>query len=55
MRWEDNNIQFVRLVVECYGVLTESQLLELCSSMDLDLADLIFLFERAEKVWDEIK
>lgn len=52
--WEDNSIQFPRLLAEI--VATQSLDLDaLCDSMDLSLSDLDELFERAVLDWEDIK
>lgn len=54
--WENNAIQFPRLLAEIYAVgLTAKQEEELCLSMDLDRGNLYSLLERAQEVWDKIK
>lgn len=53
--WNNNDIQFPRLIAECWAVLTEEQFKELCSSMDLDAEELTSLFERADEVWQKAK
>ena len=53
--WENNEIQFPRLIAECWAVLTEEQFNELCTSMDLDSEELTSLFERADKAWQKAK
>jgi hypothetical protein len=53
--WNDNTIQFPRLIDECQAVLTADQYEQLCVSMDLEMADLMELFDRAQQEWDRTK
>jgi hypothetical protein len=53
--WENNDVQFPRLLTEVAAVLTTEQYKEIALSMDLTLDDVTDLFERAERVWDNIK
>ena len=55
--WEDNNIQFPRLLAEIASTveITEPQFAELCASMDLSRDEVNELFERAEVEWQRIK
>jgi hypothetical protein len=53
--WDDDNIQFPRLIAELEAVLTPEQYREVAESMDLDMPELMELFERARKKWDAIK
>lgn len=55
--WENNEIQFARLICElgALGVPDDQQWNDLCASMDLEMADLDNLFERAHEVWEKNK
>ena len=54
--WENNAIQFSRMLAEIHAVgLTEDQIGELCSSMDLDPEDIEELLERAEEDFEGMK
>lgn len=55
-KWEDNSIQFPRLLAEIWGTgLTTRQVTFLCETMDLTLGQLDELFERADAVWQADK
>lgn len=54
-KWLDDSIQFPRLIDECAAVLTEDQYERMCASMDLEMDDLMSLFDRAQATWDRIK
>lgn len=57
-RWEDDGIQFPRLIaeMEAAGFFTDANLMAaLCSSMDLEVDDVMDLIERAQKAWDARK
>lgn len=55
-KWEDNSLQFPRLLAEIYAVgLTDEQWTGLADSMDLELEFVNELFERAQEEWDAIK
>ena len=55
-RWENNSVQFPRLLAEIRGVgLTVKQEKALCASMDLTPRDIYVLLERADKEWERIK
>ena len=45
--WNDNDIQFPRLLDECLMVLSESQLYNLAAQMDLSVREVGILFMRA--------
>ena len=54
--WQDNSIQFPRLIAEIQAVgLTPAQLELLEDSMDLHPVEIDELFERAEQEWEQIK
>jgi hypothetical protein len=57
MNWENNSIQFPRLIaeMEAAGFFEQSENLNaLLESMDLEMDDLAELIERASTVWDSI-
>jgi hypothetical protein len=55
--WKNNDIQFPRLLAEilAVGALTPQQMGAICESMDLDAHEVNEIFDRAERVWEEIK
>lgn len=54
--WDDNTIQFARLLAEINAVgLTMNQYQQICDSTDLGVMDIDELLERAEKEFEEIK
>jgi hypothetical protein len=55
-RWEDNSIQFPRLLAEIKAVgLTAKQVADLCKSMDISSNDLHELLDRAEEEFERLK
>lgn len=55
-RWEDNGIQFPRLLAEIRAAgLTAGQYALLKESMDLSKKEIDSVLERAEKAWESIK
>lgn len=53
--WENNSIQFPRLIAELWGVLNHEQFSHLCDSMDLPMENVEELFTRANAEWEAIK
>jgi len=53
--WDDNEIQFTRLLAEVNAVLTSEQVTELAASMDLSEMLVRSLFVRAELAFDRLK
>jgi hypothetical protein len=53
--WNNNRIQFPRLIAELWGVIDLKTLREVALSMDLDGGQVQELFERADKEWQKIK
>jgi uncharacterized protein len=56
--WDNNEIQFARLIEEmqCLGIPDGYVSIEdLEESMDLNREELLSLFERARKVWEDVK
>lgn len=55
-RWENNCIQFPRLLAEIRAVgLTNQQVEGLCDSMDVTAEELDSLFDRADEDWEAVK
>lgn len=55
-KWQDNSIQFPRLLAEIIAVgLSEEQWDGLLDAMDLESDDLSELFDRAQEEWERIK
>jgi len=59
VRWQQNEVQFARLLWEVVAALEESQLKglikDLSASMDLTYDQVNELFDRADKVWEKAK
>ena len=54
--WDDNSIQFPRLISEIMACgVTEELWDDLLTAMDLESDDLAELFDRAQMEWEEIK
>ena len=54
--WKDNRVQFARLLAEINSVgLSETQIEQLCNTMDLTEVELFELFDRAEIEFQDIK
>lgn len=53
--WDDNSVQFPRLIAEVRSLLTVEQIQELSLSMDLSFSDLGELFLRADREWCKSK
>lgn len=54
--WEDNDIQFPRLLAEIYAAgLSAKQEQDICKSMDINKAELYDLLERADNKFEQIK
>jgi len=55
--WQDNAIQFPRLIaeLEAVGAFTYEVVQDLQTSMDLDEQDIMDLLDRAQSEWDDIK
>jgi len=56
-QWEDDSIQFPRLIaeIEANGGFTVDLLADLSKSMDLDVGNIYKLVDRAQAKWDQIK
>jgi len=56
-KWEDNSVQFPRLIAEAEaaGLWCDKVGVQLmCESMDLDTDSVFEIIERAQTVWDKI-
>lgn len=53
-RWEDDSIQFPRLLCELMAT-QDIDMQALADSMDLSIADVDALFDRADAAWEAIK
>lgn len=55
--WDDNRVQFPRLLSEIYATLdfSDEQRRALCEAMDLSEDELMELFERADDEWQVLK
>ena len=53
--WENNEIQFARLLCELVAANESLAIKEVAMSMDLEVADVNELFERAHQVFEEAK
>lgn len=54
--WDDNAVQFPRLLAEIYAAgLTGKQETEICASMSLHRDDLYDLLEQADREWERLK
>ncbi len=56
-KWENNSIQFPRLIAEINGIvdISKKEWRSLCESMDLTSDEVEELFERAQIQWQKIK
>ncbi len=55
-RWEDDSIQFPRMLAELQGVgLTALQYKQLKGTMDLESVEVDHILERADNVWQKQK
>lgn len=53
--WENNHVQFARLLAEIVATQEKLDIDALCASMDLTPGELDELFERAQASWEEHK
>jgi len=53
--WDDNRVQFARLICEIVANVDDLHFAELCESMDLEPDQLQELFDRADEVWEAAK
>ena len=56
-KWNDNSIQFPRLIAEINACvdISEKDWIALQESMDLSEGDIMDLFDRANDEWEKIK
>lgn len=54
-RWNDDLVQFARLLCEIVATHSEIDYAGLCASMDLDYDEVDELFERAHNSWERAK
>ncbi len=55
MPWDNNLIQFARLICEVNATQPTLDCAALCSEMDLEQDEVNELFERAHEVWETYK
>lgn len=55
MKWENNSIQFPRLLAEIAATQDSLDIEALCEAMDLDEYYITELFDRAQIEWEKIK
>jgi hypothetical protein len=53
--WDDNLTQFARLLCEINATQDDLDLPALAESMDLEIGDVVELFDRADDVWELAK
>lgn len=53
--WDDDLIQFARLLAEIAATHDGLDIQTLCESMDLEPSDINELFDRADAVWERAK
>ena len=53
--WENNEVQFARLLCELVAVCDDLNIAGLCESMDLEEDDIQELFDRAHDVFEAAK
>lgn len=53
--WENNLVQFSRLLCELVATNETLQLEDVAEAMDLQLEDVNELFDRAHDVWEDVK
>ncbi len=53
--WNDNSIQFPRLLAEILATQENLDMAALCESMDLEPREVDEIFDRAEAEWERIK
>jgi hypothetical protein len=53
--WENDLVQFARLLCEIVATQENLDAEALCESMDLSLDEVDELFERAHQVWEQAK
>lgn len=50
-KWEDDHIQFPRLIAEIIATQENLDVVALCEAMDISIEELDSLFERAQAAW----
>ena len=50
-KWEDDHIQFPRLIAEIIATQEKLDVAALCEAMDISIEELDSLFERAQVAW----
>ena len=55
MLWDNNEIQFARLICELVAAVDNLEPELVCASMNLEPNELEELFERADSVWEDSK
>ena len=50
-KWEDDHIQFPRLIAEIIATQEKLDVATLCEALDISLEELDSLFERAQVAW----
>ena len=53
--WEDDSVQFPRLLAEIMATQDNLDLEALCESMDLEPDDIWEIFNRAQNAWEKTK
>lgn len=53
--WDNNELQFARLICELVANVDDLHFEEVCESMDLEPEQLQELFDRADEVWEKAK
>ena len=53
--WEDDKLQFARLLCEIQATQSKLNIKELCENMDLDKENIFELFNRANDVFENSK
>ena len=55
LKWNDNRLQFPRLIAEIAATQDNLDTQALCESMDITESELSELFDRAQVAWERIK
>lgn len=53
--WLDDSVQFPRLLAEIMATQDKLDIPAIAESMDLDVSDVIELFDRADTAWEKAK
>ncbi len=54
-KWNDDSIQFARLLAEINATQNDLDLRALAESMDLSIDEINELFDRADIAWEKVK